>query len=46
MKKQVSFRMNEEEYKKLRVLLMNEGKTFQEYMLELIEKDIKNRGGK
>lgn len=44
MKKQVSFRMNEDEYKKLRVLLLKEGKTFQEYMLELIEKDLKNRG--
>lgn len=46
MKKQVSFRMDEAEYMQLRLLLLKEGKSFQEYMIELIEKDLDSRGDK
>lgn len=46
MKKQVSFRMDEVEYMQLRLLLLKEGKSFQEYMIELIEKDLDSRGDK
>lgn len=44
MKKQVSFRMDNSEYIELRGLLLREGKTFQEYMMELIKRDMEVRG--
>ncbi|WP_250674407.1 hypothetical protein LZ906_017515 (plasmid) [Paraclostridium ghonii] len=39
MKKQVSIRIDEDYYMKLRIELLKEGVTFQEYVLDLIRKD-------
>lgn len=39
MKKQVSIRIDEEYYTKLRIELLKDGISFQEYVLDLIKKD-------
>ena len=44
MKKQVAIRLNEDFYKEIRIALLKEGISFQEYVETLIKKDMNNRG--
>ena len=43
-RKQVAIRLEEEVYKKIRMELIKEGKTFQEYVEGLIKEDMDKRG--
>jgi predicted DNA binding CopG/RHH family protein len=43
-KKQVAIRLNEDFYKEIRITLLKEGISFQEYVETLIKKDMNNRG--
>ena len=43
-KKQVAIRLDEEFYKKIRLTLIKEGKSFQEYVENLIKEDMGKRG--
>lgn len=44
MRKQVAIRLDIDLYKEIKVMLVNEDKTFQEYLESLIKKDLKERG--
>lgn len=41
--KQISLRLDDELHKEVRHLLVEIGKSFNEYVLELIKKDLENR---
>ena len=43
-KKQVAIRLNEDFYKEIRIALLKEGISFQEYVETLIKKDMNSRG--
>ena len=43
-KKQVGIRLDESFYKEVRMFLIKEGKSFQEYVEELIKEDMNKRG--
>ena len=43
-KKQVGIRLDESLYKEIRLALVKEGKTFQEYVEKLIKEDMSKRG--
>ena len=43
-KKQVGIRLDESFYKEIRVVLIKEGKSFQEYVERLIKDDMDKRG--
>ncbi|HJG95727.1 MAG TPA: hypothetical protein K8V90_01340 [Romboutsia timonensis] len=43
-KKQVGIRLDESFYKEIRLALVKEGKTFQEYVEKLIKEDMSKRG--
>lgn len=45
MRKQVAIRLDIDLYKEIKVMLVNEDKTFQEHLESLIKKDLKERGG-
>ncbi|HSQ89178.1 hypothetical protein [Romboutsia sp.] len=43
MRKQLGVRIDENEYKKIKIMLVEENKTFQDYVLELIRKDMEEK---
>lgn len=43
-KKQVGIRLDENFYKEVRLVLIKEGKSFQEYVEKLIKEDMNKRG--
>ena len=43
-KKQVSIRLDENFYKEIRLALIKDGKSFQEYVEKLIREDMSKRG--
>ena len=40
-KKSMTVRLTEQEFKEIKIKLINDGKSFQEYVMELIKKDMK-----
>ena len=40
-KKSMTVRLTEQEYKEIKIKLINDDKSFQEYVMELIKKDMK-----
>ena len=40
-KKSMTVRLTEEEFKEIKIKLINDDKSFQEYVMELIKKDMK-----
>ena len=46
MKKQVPLRLEEDFYKEVRIFLLKQCKTFQEYVENLIKEDIEKKRGK
>ena len=40
-KKSMTVRLTEQEFKEIKIKLINDGKSFQEYVMELIKRDMK-----
>lgn len=40
-KKSMTVRLTEQEFKEVKIKLINDGKSFQDYVIELIKKDMK-----
>lgn len=40
-KKSMTVRLTEQEFKEIKIKLINDGKSFQEYIMELIKRDMK-----
>lgn len=40
-KKSMTVRLTEQEFKEVKIKLINDGKSFQEYIMELIKRDMK-----
>lgn len=42
-KKSMTVRLTEKEFKEIKIMLIGEGKTFQEYVMELIKRDMEDK---